>query len=71
MNLADLKDLVDGHCAHAGECGYELEDVEVSVQFEYSKAEDGEIWTRDVEVIFDCDGQASGCVIVASEEVAP
>ena len=61
MNMLDLKKLTDRAIEHAKECGEDPSDVKVSIQIDSTKSEP--LWTGDVEMTYDNNCQASGCVL--------
>lgn len=61
MNLKELKEKVDNAIESAIEYGSSPEDVLVSIQID--KRSDS-IWSQDLELHYDNDANASGCVIV-------
>lgn len=61
MNLLDLKEYVDRAIANAYECNESPSDVLVSIQVD--KTESESLWADDIELVYDNNGQASGCVI--------
>ena len=61
MNLLELKTAVDRAVESATEDGNDLNDIIVSIQVDIN----GEsVYSSDVELHYDNDCQASGCVIV-------
>ena len=65
MNLSKLKADVDHAVEHAEECGGSPDDITVSIQVDTG---DRSVYSDDVDLHYDNDCQASGCVIVG---VAP
>jgi len=61
MNLQELKNQVDDAIAKAKENGKDIEDIRVSVQID---SDDDSIYTAEVELHYDNDLQASGCVLL-------
>lgn len=63
MTLSELEEAVDGAIEHAKDClGGPANEIIVSVQID---TEDGEsIWTSEVELHYDNDTNASGCVLL-------
>ena len=61
MNLLELKEAVDRSIEAAIEYGEKPEEVMVSIQVDINKES---VYSDDVELHYDGDGQASGCVIV-------
>ncbi len=63
MKLSKLKEMVDRAIEHAKECGQSPDEIGVSLQIDIDS-----IWTsNDIEVYYDNDAQASGCVIVGQK----
>lgn len=62
MNLFDLKQEVDAAIEHAAECGKSSESVLVSIQIDGPGEESS--WSSELELHYDNDAQASGCVLV-------
>jgi len=60
MKLSELKSIVDAAVEAAEEYGDRPDEVVVSIQI--NKGEDF-IWSDDVELTYDCEAIASGCVI--------
>ena len=65
MVLSELKEKVDAAIDSALEYGDKPDDITVSVQIEWGHREDPTLWTEDIEIHYDNDCQASGCVILA------
>ncbi len=63
MNLAELKKQVDMAVESAAEYGDTPENILVSLQIDGPDQEP--IWSSDVELHYDNDGMASGCVLTA------
>ena len=63
MNLAELKEAVDQAMEHAGECGLEASDIPVWIQIDGPKQAQAVV-SNQVKLYFDCDVQASGCVLL-------
>jgi len=61
MNLSELKTEVDRAIESAIEYGEAPEEVTVSIQVDVNRESP---WSDDVELIYDNDCQASGCVLV-------
>jgi hypothetical protein len=63
MNLIELKDAIDNIVEGVREGTYEKpEEVSVSVQIDGPGTRS--IWATDLEIHYDEDGNASGCVIL-------
>jgi len=61
MKLTELKSFVDGAIENAKEFGQSPAEITVSIQINDERTED--IWSDDIELTYDNDGQASGCVL--------
>ena len=61
MNLIELKSYVDRAIAAAYEFGDDPKKVVVSVQVDDTSSES--LWSSDIELTYDGDGQAAGCVL--------
>lgn len=61
MNLFELKEAVDKAVMLAVEYGERADSITVSVQVDINKES---AWSDNVELVYDGDCQASGCVIV-------
>lgn len=61
MNLYDLKEQVANAVDFAMECAVSLEDIDVYIQFELGPHV---LFTPEVELHYDNNAQASGCVLV-------
>ena len=61
MNLLDLKMFVDRAIENAKGFGDDPKNILVSIQIDDQHSET--LWTDDVELTYDGDGQASGCVL--------
>ena len=61
MKLTELKNKIDVAIKQAKEYGMKPEDVFVSIQIDINEES---IWSSDVELYYDGDGCASGCVLV-------
>ena len=57
MNLFELKRYVDRAIESAEEYGEDPREIQVSIQI------DDSLWTNDIELTYDNDCQASGCVL--------
>ena len=68
MNLSELKTAVDRAIESAIEYGSAPDDITVSIQVDINKSS---AWSNDVELVYDNDCQASGCVIVGDANDAP
>jgi hypothetical protein len=66
MNLLELKTDVDAAIEHANEVGSNPDDILVSIQIDLESGEDS-LWSDDVKLIYDNDGNASGCVLYGWE----
>lgn len=62
MDLRELQKKVNNAVIHAVECGVSPNDVDVSVQIDDMSGKSA--FTTDLELHYDNDGQASGCVLV-------
>lgn len=67
MNLKELRDVIIETCDRALADGAELEDVEVSLELDAPAQSDiDSVWsTGPIEVSYDNDGSAAGCVLSA------
>ena len=63
MNLIELKSCVDKAIYRAKEYGEDPGEIQVSIQID--DTERGSLWSDDVELTYDNDCQASGCVLHA------
>lgn len=64
MKLSELKIAVDDAIERAKEYGYDDCDIDVSLQIGLPGGTD--VWAKDdVELCYDMDSRASGCVLVA------
>ncbi len=61
MNLFELKQAVDRAIESAVESGNKPSNIVVSIQVDVNKES---VWSNEVKLHYDNDGQASGCVIV-------
>jgi len=62
MNLSELKTMVDAAVEKANEYGARPEEIKVSLQID--GPDDESRWTdKEVELYYDNDAQASGCVL--------
>lgn len=61
MNLLELKEFAGRAIENANEFGDDPKEIIVSVQIDDMKSES--IWSDDIELTYDGDGQASGCVL--------
>ena len=61
MDLSELKEAVDDAIDYAKECGVKPEEIIVSIQVD--KTTEEMHWSDDINLIYDNDGQASGCVL--------
>ena len=61
MNLLELKESVDNAIEAAKEFDVLPKDIDVSIQIDINKSS---VWSDDVELHYDNDGMASGCVLV-------
>jgi len=66
MNLLQLRADVEAAIEHAGDSGADPNDILVSIQIDLESGEDS-LWSEDVKLIYDNDGNASGCVIYGWE----
>ncbi|WP_320043195.1 hypothetical protein [uncultured Desulfobacter sp.] len=67
MNLSELKTKVEQAIEHAVECGASPDEITVSLQIEDSAGETA--WANEnVELHYDNNCQASGCVLLADLE---
>jgi len=66
MNLLELKADVDAAIENANEAGADPKDILVSIQIDLESGEDS-LWSEDVKLIYDNDGNASGCVLYGWE----
>lgn len=73
MNLYELKQKVDDAIAHAKECNNNPKDIIVSIQIDMDKDDilmsfsSGSIHTSNIDLWYDNDVYASGCVIVGDK----
>jgi hypothetical protein len=65
MNLLELKIAVNNAIHHADESGVSPCEINVSIQVNFNEES---VWSSDVELHYDNDCQASGCVIVGDAE---
>ena len=63
MNLMELKSYIDRAIESAKEYGEDPIEIMVSIQID--DTERGSLWSDDVELTYDNDCQASGCVLHA------
>lgn len=64
MNILQLKDAVEGTIEHAKECGVDPATVDVALQVDcVPKDADSAFSTEDVELLYDNNGMAGGCVL--------
>lgn len=61
MNLLELKSFVDAAIVNAKEFGEDPEEITVSIQVDDTASE--ALWSDDIELTYDNNGQASGCVL--------
>ena len=61
MNLLELKDYVEKAIKNAMEFGEYPENILVSIQINDETTDD--FWSDDIELVYDNDCQASGCVL--------
>ena len=61
MNLIELKGFVDRAIESAKGFGQNPNEIQVSIQINDVESED--LWSDDIELTYDGDGQASGCVL--------
>lgn len=61
MNLLELKSFVDQAIENAKEFGEDPKEIIVSIQVDDTESE--ALWSDDIELIYDNNGQASGCVL--------
>ena len=61
MNLLELKEFADRAIGHAIDCSQDPATIPVSIQI--NKTESEFLWSDDIELTYDNDGQASGCVL--------
>ena len=61
MNLIELKSFVDQAIKSAKDFGDDPSNILVSVQIDDAESET--LWADDIELNYDNDGQASGCVL--------
>ena len=61
MNLSMLKDFVDSAIENAKGYGQDPKEIQVFIQIDDVESET--LWSDDVELTYDGDGQASGCVL--------
>lgn len=66
MKLTELKERVDWAISHAKDCGEAPENITVALQIDGSDTESVSSGAN-VELHYDNDGCASGCVLVATE----
>lgn len=65
----DLKELIqkaNSAREYAMECGVSLDDIDVSLQIEGPDTK--VVWSKDIELYYDNDFNASGCVLVGQIE---
>jgi len=60
VNLLELKSLIDTSITNAKEFGEDPKDITVSIQIDRKRSS---LYSDDVELIYDGNGQASGCVL--------
>lgn len=61
MNLLELKSFVDRAIENAHE--FEDDPAEIPVSIQIDRAVSESLWSKDIELIYDGDAQASGCVL--------
>lgn len=61
VTLTELKDYVDNAIKYAKECGQDPSTIIVSIQVDDTESES--LWSDDIELTYDNDGNASGCVL--------
>lgn len=61
MNLLELKSFVDRAIENAREFGEDPAEIVVSIQVEDTPNK--ALWSDDIELTYDNNGQASGCVL--------
>ena len=61
MNLLELKSYVDRAIDNAKGFGEDPAEITISVQVDDTESES--LWSDDIELTYDNDGQASGCVL--------
>ena len=65
MNLLELKYEIEKAIIRAKECEEKPEEVKVSMQIDsYTSS----IWTDDVNIMYDCNFDASGCVVLGFKD---
>lgn len=67
MNLLDLKCSVDSAIEYAEACGEDISNIPVSIQID-GPGYNSFVATKDVELHYDNNVQAGGCVIVAQKD---
>ena len=68
MNIIQLRDAINGAIESAEEIGVTPESVEVSIQIDGQSVDS--VWATDeMEVHYDNNGLASGCVITAYRSI--
>lgn len=66
MNLLELKEQIDNAIERVHEDGRDPADIDVSLQIDVTVGYG--VWTKDVNVIYDNDSEASGCVLHGWDE---
>jgi hypothetical protein len=61
MNLLELKEKINNAIEYANECNESLEEIKVSIQISDLKGKS--IWTNEIELHYDNNIDAAGCVI--------
>ena len=61
MNLLELKSFVNRAIVNAKENRNDPAEITVSIQVDDTESES--LWSDDIELTYDNDGQASGCVL--------
>ena len=61
MNLLELKSFVDRAIENAKEFGEDPAEITVSIQVDDIPSET--LWSDDIELTYDGNGQSSGCVL--------
>lgn len=70
MTLLELKEAVDHAIEKAAEYGESPSEIVVSLQIDRTNGEGSVFTDREVELSYDGNGQASGCVLVGWAELA-
>jgi len=64
MNMIQLKDAVEGAIEYAKECGVDPATVNVALLVDcVPEDSDAAVWTENVELLYDNNGMAGGCVL--------